>query len=330
MRFLAFTLLALGMAVPVSVFAQSINSVGPAALTLDISPQYPRPYDTISISPSSNSFDLSGAKITLSADGKQIATGSGTSPMLVQLGGAGTATTIKVTAVTAGGGSYSASQTIVPAEVDLVAEPTSTNHPFYQGGLGIPSHGQVRLIAVPDLRTGTTKRLADNALVYTWKLNGQVLTDASGIGRSVISMTAPVRYRDATVEVIVTSPDASVVAEDHATISPTDPLVRLYENDPLLGVRYDQALGSDYTMTAAEDTFTAVPYYFASAPSLIWTVAGKASGSDPAITLRASGNAGGTAAVSVAASLDQLFETASQAVRVTFGASNQSTGIFGL
>jgi hypothetical protein len=316
--------------VPGLAFAQSIGGTTPPALTLGISPQYPRPYDTITITPSSSSFDLSGAKVTFYANGKQVAAGSGTSPTSFTLGGPGSVTTIKVTAVTAGGGSYSASQTVAPAEVDLIAEPAATSHPFYQGGLGVSSQGQVRLIAVPDLRTSSGKRLTDSSLVYTWKLNGQELTDASGIGRSIINMTAPVHYRGATVEVIVTNPDASVVAEDHLTISPVDPIVRIYEDDPLLGVRYDQALGDNFAMTDAEDTFVAVPYNFGSTPDFAWSVDGKQSGTDSSVTLRASGNAGGSASVSVTASLDQLFETATQAVQVAFGAAPSSTGIFGL
>jgi hypothetical protein len=330
MRSLAYALLSLALVVPGFALAQSIGGVGPAPLTLDLQPQYPRPYDTITVTPGSSNIDLTGAQISFYVNGKLLSTSTGTAPASVVLGAPGTATTIKVTAITAGGGSYSVSQTISPAEVELIAEPTSTSHPFYQGGLGIPSYGQVRLVALPDLRTSTGKRYADSALIYNWKLNGQALTDASGIGRSVINITAPVRYRDATLEVIATSPDQSRVAEANMIISPVDPLVRIYENDPLLGIRYDQAVGTDFTLPGTEDTFMAVPYYFAQTPALSWSVDGKAGGSDPAITLRATGSGGGSASVSVTADLSQLFSTATQAVRVTFGASSGGTGIFGL
>ena len=330
MRSLVLTLLMLGFGIPGMALAQSIGGSGAPALTLDVSPQYPRPYETIAVSPSSSAIDLSGATITLSVNGKQVSTGSGTAPTAVTLGAPGSVTTIKVTAVTAGGGSYTVTQTIAPAEVDLIAEPVATSHPFYMGGVGVASQGQVRLVAVADLRASSAKRYLDSTLVYTWKLNGQTLTDASGIGRSIITMSAPVRYRDATLEVIVTSPDASVVAEDHMVVTPVDPTVRIYENDPLLGIRYDHALDSSVTMTASEDTFVAVPYNFGSVPNFLWTVAGNPSGTDSSITLRSNGSTGGSATVSVTASIDQLFETASQDLQVVFGPATQSTGIFGL
>lgn len=330
MRPLVCTLLALGMCLPAAALAQSVGNTSAAPITLDIQPQYPRPHDSVSVSPSSSLIDLSGATVTFYANGKQVSAGSGTAPGTILLGDAGTATTIKVTVVTAGGGSYSVGTTIRPAEVSLVAEPSATSHLFYPGGLGIPSQGQVRLVALADLRDSSGKRLPDNSLVYNWKLNNQSITDISGIGRSVATMTAPVRYRDATVEVTVTSPDQSMVADSILVISPVDPVVRVYENDPLLGVRYSNALGDTFTMTGTEDTFVSVPYFFAKNPTTLWGVNGADSGTTSSVTLRSTGGSG-TANVSVTASLLQLFESATKSLRVTFGTNpTGGTGIFGL
>lgn len=330
MRPLAFALLLFGMSLPVAALAQSVAGASTAPVTLDIQPQYPRPHDTVSVTPSSNSLDLAGATVTFYANGKQVSAGSGTTAGNILLGDAGTATTIKATVVTAGGGSYSVSQTIRPAEVSLVAEPASTSHLFYLGGLGVPSQGQVRLVALADVRDTSGKRLPDNVLIYKWKLNGQSLTDASGIGRSIITMTAPVRYRDATVEVTVSSPDQSIVADSILVISPVDPVVRVYENDPLLGVRYSTALGDAFTMAGTEETFVSVPYFFAKTPATVWSVNGADSGTSSSVTLRSTGGSG-TANVSVTTSLPQLFETATRSLRVTFGADTPTrTGIFGL
>ncbi|MEJ0053723.1 MAG: hypothetical protein WDN10_03310 [bacterium] len=324
MRFFAYALL--GILLPATVFAQGVFGTGGPALTLAISPDYPRPYDTITASLSSNSIDLAAAIITILADGKEIPMTNGRAR--VTLGAAGSATVVKAIA-TIGGQAYSASQTVRPAEVALIAEPAATSHPFYPGGFGIPSQGQVRLVALPDLRATGGKRFTDGTLVYKWKLNGQELADLSGIGRSVVSMTAPVRYRDATIEVTVLSPDQSLVADSVLRISPSDPSVRVYESDPLLGIRYDRALGDEFAMPGAEATFVAVPYGFARTPAIVWTVNSGASGSNPAITLRSTGGKG-SAAVSVTATLPQLFETATRALRISFGETSGGTGIFGL
>jgi hypothetical protein len=325
MRFIATALLALGIFAPAFALAQSIGQV---PLTLDIAPQYPRPYDTVNVAPASTAFDLSGASVTFFVDGKQVAQTTGTAPVSVPLGGPGSATTIKVTAK-AGGQTYSATQVLHPAEVDLVTEPSSTSHPFYLGGLGVPSQGQVRLVAVADLRTSSGKAIDPSTLVYNWKFNGQALGDASGIGRSVLMITGPIRYRSATVVLTVASQDQSVVGQAVSVVSPTDPVLRVYENDPLLGVRYEHALPTEYKLAGSEESFTAVPYFFAKQPDLAWTVNGSPSGTDANITLRPTGTGAGTANVSVTATLAGVFTSAAALLRVSFGAST-GTGIFGL
>jgi len=331
MRFIATALIALGTLVPSFALAQSVNlgSVGTAALTLDVSPQYPRPYDTVTVAPASTSFDLSGATVTVSVNGKEVAETTGTAATAITLGAPGTATTIKVSAV-AGGQTYTATQVIRPAEVDLVTEPSATSHPFYQGGVGVASEGQVRLVAIADLRSGSGKMLDPASLIYEWKFNGQEVSDASGIGKSVFLVSAPIRYRSATVILTVSSQDQSVVGSASTVLSPVDPVLRIYENDPLLGVRYDQALPADYTLPGDEDSFEAVPYFFASAPGFTWTVNDTPNGNASDITLRSTGSGAGTAEVSVTAALAGLFSSATGNMHVSFGAPAGGTGIFGL
>ncbi|MEK7100857.1 MAG: pilin, partial [Patescibacteria group bacterium] len=132
-------------------------------------------------------------------------------------------------------------------------------------------------------------------------LGERVLTDASGIGRSTLVATAPVKYRDATVSLVVTTQDSSVVAQATTEIAPRDPLVRMYPYDPLLGPNYDSALGSEYTLNATEGTLRAVPYFFSAIPSIEWGVGGVAQGAQRDLTVRATGSGSGTSALEVKA-----------------------------
>jgi ribosomal protein L31 len=299
-----------------------------APLTLTLNPTYPKPFDVVTVSVDSTVLDLAASTITISANGAIVNKGSGALTAGVQLGAAGTQTTVKVTAVS-GGQTYSTQTTIVPADVSLIAEPVSTTHPFYRGAPLIASEGGVRLIAVPDLRTSGGSPIPSTNLVYTWKNGDQVLESQSGIGKSVLTVTAPVRYRDATISVTVATQDSSIVANAAMTVTPSDPLIRIYQNDPLLGPLFNSALGRAVTMGDSEDTFRAVPYFFSEVPAIEWDVNGTPSESSKDITVRPTGNGAGTAELTVTATQQDTSQSANSALTVLFGGA-KSLGIFGL
>ncbi len=296
--------------------------------TVDYSPQYPTPYQTITVTPSSTLFDIGSATISITVNGKAFYKGSGGVSVTVPVGGPGTVTNVTVSAVS-GGQTYTKKISLRPASVALVVEPVSTTHPFYAGASLVPSEGSVRLIAVPDLRTSAGKAIDPSTLEYTWKLGDQQLDSSSGIGQSVLTATAPQRYRDAIVSVVVQSQDGSLVAEADTTISPVDPISQIYVDDPLLGPLFDTALSDSFTMQNSEDTFLGVPYYFSSKPGLSWVMNGTDSGTDADITVRSTGTGTGTAVLNFTANGSGTTESANSTVSVLFG-KKSSIGIFGL
>lgn len=308
-------------------YAAHAQLTSTAPITLDLNPQYPAPYQTVTITPQSSSIDLSGSTLTYSVNGKVVQQGTGQESAEIALGGPGSVTRVTVTA-TYSGKSYSASLTIRPADVALILEPVSTTHPFYEGGALVGSQGSMRIIAMPDLRNSAGVQIAPSTLEYVWKNGGQILQSSSGIGKSVLTASAPVKYRDTTVTVTVSTPDQSIVGQAAVLISPADPLVRIYENDPLLGPRYETALPDAITLSDSEDTYRAVPYYFTSFPTLTWSVNGTASQTGKDITVRPAGGGKGTALLGVLASTGSLGQSANANLSVTFGQG--SGGLFGL
>lgn len=299
---------------------------GTEPLSISINPDYPRPYQIVTVTPQSSLIDLAASKITFTVNGKVVQQGTGGESANVAVGGPGSITTITVTAVN-NGQTYTKSLSIHPADVALIVEPTSTIHPFYEGASLIGSEGRVRIIAVPDLRTSAGTQISAANLVYTWKNGGQILESASGIGKTVLSATAPVRYRDTTITLTVSSQDSSVVGQASVLISPRDPLIRIYENDPLLGPRYDTALPASVALNDTEATYRAVPYYFTTAPTLTWEMNGTPSQTGQDITVRPSGSGQGTAVLGVTASSGSLGQSTNIRLSVTFGKTISS--IFG-
>lgn len=328
MRFGAFLVTVLSCAV-FALPAHAQYSTEEAPLSLILSTSYPKPYSTVTVTPRSTLVDLISSEVTITANGTVIQKGSGSQGAAVQVGGPGEVTTIGLSVKDAAGKTYTTKLTIRPADVALVIEPVSTTHPFYAGLPLLAPEARVRLVAVPDLRKDAKTALDPKTLVYTWKLGERVLESASGIGRSVLVATAPVQHRYADITVTVTSPDQSLVAQTKTSITPADPLVRIYGDDPLKGPDFDNAISGTYTLSSAEATFRAVPYYFRSAPTLEWSVNNTAQGAQRTITVRPTGAGTGSAPLDIRANLSEALQNASDRITLKFGGSNSPFSIFG-
>jgi hypothetical protein len=310
------------------VLAQSLPSTDP--LTLTIEPAYPRPYDQVTIIPDSTVVDLSASTVTVSVNGSVVHKGTGTGGVRFPVGGLGEKTTVLVSIASPGGLMYSQDLIIRPADVALVLEPTSTAHSFYRGLPMVAPNGGLRLVAMPDLRTSANTRLDPATLVYSWKFGDMLLQASSGIGRSVLVATAPPPFRDADIVLTVSSQDSTLVAQSKITIEPVrDPILRVYENDPLIGPFFDRALSGTYQMAETESTLRAVSYFFASAPTIEWRVNNKIQGSDKDLTVRSTGGAG-SAQLSTSARLPAFQQSATNGFGVRFDGTRQGLGIFGL
>ncbi len=322
-RVLALSVLLFGISFG-AVHAQFTSS---DPLTISISPQYPKPYDTVIVTPSSTLIDLASATVKVSVNGKVVSTFSGSEGTSVTVGAPGVKTTITVTATT-GGKTYKKSLVIATGDVALVVEPLSTAQPLYKGALLLAPQGRVRVIAIADLRGSSGARLNPNSLVYTWKLGNQILEADSGIGKNVLTAVAPQRYRDAQISVTVTSSDGSVVAQESTLLQPTDPIVRIYKTDPLLGTDFTRALAGTYTLAGSEESFRAVPYFFGAPPTLSWVVGGQGSGTSDEVTVRTNGSGAGRSSLSLSARLTETHQSVTNTLGLLFGTA-KSTNIFG-
>ena len=309
------------------VAAQMLPGTEP--LTLIVSPEHPRPYQVVSVAPRSSLFDLAASTVRISVNGTNVYEGSGTRPTTFVAGALGERSTIVVTVTDPSGQVYTVERTITPAEVSLIIESDSTTHPFYQGGALVGSEGRIRLIALADLRSAPGTRLSPQSLVYTWRMGDRILTDHSGIGRSSLVATAPIRYRNADITVTVTSPDSRLVGFARTTVSPVDPIARMYQNDPLLGPNFDTALSGRFTMQDTEATFRAVGYFFKVPPTFSWKAGGSNGGNDRDMTVRSTGAGQGDAIIQLTATEPDTRRSAESRFTLQFGTSN-GFGFFGL
>ncbi|MBU6388779.1 hypothetical protein KGQ72_02820 [Patescibacteria group bacterium] len=323
--FIAFALL-----VPGAALAQALGDIGNvSSFTLSANPQYPAPYSKAVLSFLSGTIDLTSATLSVAANGKSIYQGA-VQPVAVQLGKAGS--TVRVVAtITAGGSSFTQSAIIQPQDVSLIAEPISSAPPLYPGKSLVPLEGSVRVVALASLKNADGTALNPSTLSYSWTVDGMQIANSSGIGKTALMVASPLQYRSRDVSVAVQSQDGSLVGGATLSLTALDPSVRIYENDPLLGIRFDHALSNGYAITGAESTLYAAPFSLPTTngdPLIQWFLNGTAAQTGSSITLRPTGSGQGTASLSLVASAGTLAR-ATASLSLIFGAK-PGANFFGL
>ncbi|MDP1689975.1 MAG: hypothetical protein Q8L52_02115 [bacterium] len=330
--FIVYTLfIVLSLTLPLTTSAQSIGGLGDenAPFTLSVDPPYPAPYSQATISAQSQSLDLTNATMSVTVAGKKTYQGS-VQPTAVTLGKAGSTTKVGVT-ISSNGTNYSQSVSIQTQDVVLIAEPISSAPPLYPGKPLVPLQGSVRVVAVANLRNAGGTPLDPSTLSYAWTVDDTRIADSSGIGKSAVIVASPLPYRARTVSVAVASQDGSLVGGDSSlSLTPQEPSIRVYENDPLLGIRFERALTNSYSILGAESALYAAPFSMPTAtgaPLLQWFLNGSLAQTGGLITLRPAGSGQGNASLSVVASAAQT--TATTNLSLTFGTASGSN-LFGL
>lgn len=317
---------------PLVSAAQSLDIAemggGGEPFTVSVRPQYPAPFGTATVSFLPGSVNLANATVSVSADGKKLWSGS-VRPVAVPLGRAGRVTTVNVT-ISSAGATYNRTVSIRPQDVVLVAEPISSVPPLYPGGAPVAPDGKVRIVAVANLVNGSGTSLDPSTLAYVWTVGGVRMANSSGIGKSAVMVASPLPYRATDIAVAVMSQDGILAGGAELSLMAAEPFVRIYENDPLLGIRYERALSGTYGIKGAESAFYAAPFGLpttSGAPLLAWFIDGERAQEGNTITLRPSGKGGGFASLSLVASAG-AYASASTNLSLSFGAPSSS--FFGL
>lgn len=230
-------------------------------VTLNISPESPGPFENVSVSLSSFAFDLNKSEIKWVLDGKTSLLGFGKKDFTFKSGDIGSATTLDIIIIR---GETQINKKIIirPAGLDLLWQAVDSHTPPFYKGKALPStEGQVKVVAVPNIRSNGT-RVADKDIVYNWKLNYKTMQSASGYGNSSF-----VFRNDSLNDVEVVRVQASTVkqgatAQGSLSVTPQKPLIAFYENNPLKGINYRQAIQGTIALENPEMSIRAEPYFF--------------------------------------------------------------------
>jgi len=251
------------MVFPFISFGQTIpTNMGGNYLQLTMSPENPEPFQTVTIKAQSFLFDVNRSKITWYVDGVMKKSEIGLKEFNTQAGKNGEKTTIKVAVDSPTDGLKETEVFFIPSLVDLVYEFVSYTPPFYKGKALNPNQGVVFVTAVPELIKSTGEKIPSQNIIYSWKKNGQVEQDASGIGKNTFIYNGTVPIREVTIEVAASSLDNEIFASKIINITNYSPKIIFYENSPIYGLMFNKAVKNTVKLLTDEFSVIAIPYFF--------------------------------------------------------------------
>jgi hypothetical protein len=325
---------------PASSFAALLQNVEP--LSIIINPKNPKPFSTVTARVESFRFDVERSVVTWYINGKKTASGTGKTQISFSVGDGGKQTTVEVVALSETSGTFTQELTVRPADVALLWEADTYTPHFYKGKALASSAARIKITAFPELADSSGRPISPRDLVYQWQLNGSNLPNQSGYGARTITVTGSRIYRDTEILVEVSSIDKRIVAKKILIIPSSDPKLVLYENHPLEGVKYEQALSSSLSLSLPEVSIRAEPYFFSDIRTLDygWFLNSKPVAVDRSewnnITLRQENNTTGVSRINldlrgISGIHGRVLQNAAAALLVSFGAERgaDTGGFFG-
>jgi len=265
----------------------------------------PIPNQKMTVKAESYVADLNSSTIIWTVNGKEVERGIGKTQIAIQAPASGKTLTISFGAVTLEGIHLRNTLVIGSGEVDLMVETDGYLPPFFRGKIAPVYQNEVKVVAIPHLIDAQGKEYTPNSLVYQWQKDLKALPSDSGYGKSSISVKGDIIPRPYTLTLTVASRDGRVQAEKFITITPDEPSILFYQDDPQYGTLYNKARPLNSNLgTIREVSFLATPYGFnkdqASDLTYAWSVNGASRpelSEKQSITLRAPADSSAIAAV---------------------------------
>lgn len=224
-------------------------------------PETPVPGRPVTISIESFNTDLNGAAIVWIVDGKTYTQGTGKTIIQVTAPAVGKTMTVQAVIRTVEGREVRKVAVLKPGGVDLVWESQGFVPPFYKGKALFAYQNQLKVSAVAHFSGPNNVVLDPKTLLYKWTVNDRTIQDQSGFGKQTITLQESLP-KEMAIKVEVSTRDGNQKAAGQITLSPLQPSVSLYADDPLYGVLYNKALTNNIKLTEQEITLRAVPYSF--------------------------------------------------------------------
>jgi len=225
-------------------------------------PKIPAPNQLIQLSVESYSTNLNKMMIVWYLDGEEIESGYGVKSIQFRTGETGTKQIVKVLIKKLGNVIMEKTHYISPADVNIIFESDTYTPPFYRGKT-LPSHQtRVKIIAIPNFIDSNNKKVDQDNIMYSWRINGWFNQDQSGVGKNVYIYDGPLVSRPVEVEVTAEDIDSNLVAKKTETLYLIEPEIIFYEKNPIYGTIFERAISDKANLNGVEIEISGAPYFF--------------------------------------------------------------------
>lgn len=224
-------------------------------LTLD--PETPGTNEEVRVSVDSYVVNVNRMRITWFVDGEVVASGIGQTEITVTTRDQGDLTRVEAYIQVDTETNLRKWIQIAPADLDILWQADTYTPPFYRGKALPTPESFITIIGLPNLRNAGAQS-QQHSVVYTWRHNGENLSDESGYGANPLVIRNDFLDLEERVELSVVHSDGYSRANRTITIPITNPLVNLYASNSYLR----NANRSIDTSLRREITLLAEPYYY--------------------------------------------------------------------
>lgn len=304
------------------------------SVEIKVTPEFPGPYEDVTIEIVSYQTDLQRAKITWESGGKVLATGTGVTKYSMRTKNVGEKISLAVSIRTYEGLYMTKSISVLPLTMEMHWEASTYTPPFYRGKALPSPQSKIKMVALPNFTDANKKRISDKDLVYVWRAqNGDILNQGYGKVSAYTKTPNGVGF-ERPVDVEVSSLGNTLRAKKRFSIKSFSPLIQFYENNPLLGIMYSKAIKQELLLADKEVVVRGEPFFFSRSQKdsgelvYSWTQNGKTiqNEGDFSITLRQEAEGSGSSRFDFSVkNPDNVFESRSQSfvVRFNSGTPNQ-------
>ncbi len=255
-----YTLFALVMGIffAVTTHAQLTDD----GVTVNVFPEYPGPYESVTISLTGYSANLDSSDIRWSENGKQVSGGVGKTDYTFTTKDVGVQTTITATITTPNSDSSTKRVVITPMGLDLLWEATDSIVPPLYRGKSQPAPGaRVKFVALPNMKKSDGTFLGAQDLVYTWKHNYKT-SGTGGYGKNAFMVTLSDLNPSEAVSVTAESRDKQLGSFKSMNLAPENPRILWYMASPLYGPQFESAVFDGHSISGNDVSLIALPFFF--------------------------------------------------------------------
>ncbi|MFH1201106.1 MAG: hypothetical protein V1484_02130 [bacterium] len=249
--------------------AKAVSAIG---ILVKIAPENPAPNENVNIILNSYSSDLDSVLISWSVNGKNVSVGIGQKSFSLNAPNAGEETSVIAT-TSLPDGAIDTKVIIRPSVMVLLWQAKDSYVPPFYKGKAMPSpDSTVKVVALPEIKTGSSLVNPKN-MTYLWKKDYTNNQDGSGYGKSSFTYINDYLEDSNNIGVVVSTVDQKYSSATSVSIGMTKPKIIFYKNDINFGTLWEQAL-SDGHKILYNEVLEAAPYFISPSdlriPTLTW------------------------------------------------------------